>query len=184
MPPPLPCPVVPPPLPPDLISTSAAALVPASAIQRLTSGGLSVDFDIGKVQLQFVASVQCIAGTCNLIPPPRTFPLEGTFTPVTDSPGSVLIIFVGKPLFDEYRPDLPHRDLFQRQPDGHVGQVRWPDRRHHRAGNAGRQQWASASPEGPTDDELYVHATATANLGGPSGWLCRSAACGFWTKLF
>lgn len=87
-PPPLPCPVVPPPLPPDLISTSAAALVPASAIQRSTLGGLSVDFDIGKVQLQFVASVQCIAGICNPIPPPTTFPLKGTFTPVTTGPGA------------------------------------------------------------------------------------------------
>jgi hypothetical protein len=88
VPPPLPCPVVPPPLPPDLISTSVAALVPASAIQRSASGGLSVDLDIGKVQLQFVASVQCIAGICNPIAPPTTFPLKGTFTPVTTGPGA------------------------------------------------------------------------------------------------
>ena len=87
VPSPLPCPVVPPPLPPDLISTSAAALVPASAIQRLASGGLSVDFDMGKVQLQFVASVQCISGVCNAIPSPTTFPLKGTFTPAT-GPGA------------------------------------------------------------------------------------------------
>ena len=86
VPPPLPCPVVPPPLPPDLISTSAAALVPASAIQRSASGGLSVDLDIGNVQ--FVGSVQCIAGVCNQIPPPTTFPLKGTFTPVTTGPGA------------------------------------------------------------------------------------------------
>ena len=88
VPPPLPCPVVPPPLPPDLISTSAAALVPASAIHRSTSGGLSVDFDLGTVQLQFVAAVQCVAGVCNPIPPPTTFPLKGTFTPVTTGPGA------------------------------------------------------------------------------------------------
>jgi len=88
VPPPLPCPVVPPPLPPDLISTSAVALVPASAIQRSNSGGLSVDLDIGKVQLQFVSSVQCIASVCNLIPPPTTFPLKGTLTPVTTGPGA------------------------------------------------------------------------------------------------
>lgn len=87
-PPPLPCPVVPPPLPPDLISTSAAALVPASAIQRSAASGLSVDFDIGKTQLQFITAVQCIAGVCNPIPPPTTFPLKGTFTPVTTDPGA------------------------------------------------------------------------------------------------
>jgi hypothetical protein len=81
VPPPLPCPVVPPPLPPYLISTSAAALVPASAIQRSALNGLSMDFDIGKVQLQFVASMQCIAGTCNTIPPPTTFPLRGRSRP-------------------------------------------------------------------------------------------------------
>jgi hypothetical protein len=88
VPPPSPCPVVPPPLSPDLISTLAVALVPASSIQRSTSGGLSVDLDIGKVQLQFVASVRCIAGVCNPIPPPTTFPLKGTFTPVTTGPGA------------------------------------------------------------------------------------------------
>lgn len=87
VPPPLPCPVVPPPLPPDLISTSATALVAASTIQR-SSGGVSVDFDIDTVQLQFVASVQCIAGICNPIPPPTSFPLKGTFTPVTTGPGA------------------------------------------------------------------------------------------------
>jgi hypothetical protein len=86
-PPPLPCPVVPPPLPPDLVSTSAAALVPASAIQRSPSGGLSVDLDIGTVQLQFFSSVQCIGGVCNPISLPATFPLIGTFTPVT-GPGA------------------------------------------------------------------------------------------------
>jgi hypothetical protein len=88
VPPPLQCPVVPPPLPPDLISTSAAALVPASAIQRSTSADLSVDFDIGKVQLQFFAAIQCIAGICNPIPTPTTFPVKGTFTPVTTGPGA------------------------------------------------------------------------------------------------
>jgi hypothetical protein len=87
-PPPLPCPVIPPPLPPDLISTAAFALVPASAIQRSTSADLSVDFDIGKVQLQFFAAIQCIAGICNPIPTPTTFPVKGTFTPVTTGPGA------------------------------------------------------------------------------------------------
>jgi hypothetical protein len=86
-PPPLPCPVVPPPPPPDLVSTSAAALVPVSAIQRSPSGGLSVDLDIGTVQLQFISSVQCIGGVCNPISLPATFPLKGTFTPVT-GPGA------------------------------------------------------------------------------------------------
>jgi hypothetical protein len=62
--------------------------VPPSAIQRSASGGLSVDLDLGNVQLHFVASVQCVAGTCNPIPPPTTFPLKGTFTPVTTGPGA------------------------------------------------------------------------------------------------
>lgn len=88
VPPPTPCPVVPPPLPPDLTSTSAAALVPASAIRRSTSGLLSVDLEIGTVQLQFVSAVKCVGGTCNPIPPPTTFPLKGTFTPVTTGPGA------------------------------------------------------------------------------------------------
>ena len=88
---PLPCPppTIPPPTPPDLVATFVSGLVPASAIQRLPSGGLSVDLDIGKLEtLQFVGSVQCIGGVCNPIPPPPTFPLKGTFTPITSGVGA------------------------------------------------------------------------------------------------
>jgi hypothetical protein len=82
-------PPVPPPLPPDNIATFVAGLVSMSAIQRLSSGGLSLDLDIQKLDtLQFVGSVQCIAGVCNPIPPPTTFPLKGTFTPMTSGVGA------------------------------------------------------------------------------------------------
>lgn len=83
-----PGPVGPPPNPPDMVSTSVNALVQASAIQSSKSGGLSVDLDIGKAQMVYSSSVQCIAGTCQSIPPPITFPLKGTFTPLTAGPGT------------------------------------------------------------------------------------------------
>lgn len=90
VPPPIPCmlPTDPPPLPPDLVSTTVSGLVPSSAIQRLPSGGLFVDLDIGKIQVQYVGSVQCMNAVCNPISPPSTFPLKGTFTPVTSGPGT------------------------------------------------------------------------------------------------
>jgi hypothetical protein len=90
VPPPVPCllPTDPPPLPPDLVSTTASGLVPSSAIQRLPSGGLFVDLDIDKIQVQYFASVQCVNAVCNLIPPPSTFPLKGTFAPITSGPGT------------------------------------------------------------------------------------------------
>ena len=66
LPPIPPCvvPPPPPPLPPDMISITVSGFVAASALQRLPSGGLTVDLDIGKLQQQFVSSVQCINGAC------------------------------------------------------------------------------------------------------------------------
>jgi len=73
----------PPPPPADAISTNVSGLVPASALQRLPSGALSVNLDIGTLQQQYVMTLQCVSGTCNPVPPPLTFPLNGTFTPVS-----------------------------------------------------------------------------------------------------
>ncbi len=91
VPQPVPCvaPTDPPPLPSDMVATYVSGLVPASAIERLPSGGLSVDLDIGKLEtLQYAGSVRCAGGVCNPIPPPAAFPLKGTFTPVTSGAGT------------------------------------------------------------------------------------------------
>lgn len=76
-------PPTPPPPPADMVSTTVSGLVPASAIQRLASGALSVNLDIGKLQQQYANTMQCLGGVCNPVPPPATFPLVGTFTPIT-----------------------------------------------------------------------------------------------------
>ena len=86
---PPPVPTNPPPPLPDLVATFVTGLVPASTIQRLASGGLAVDLDISRLEtLQFAGSVQCIGGACNPVPPPSTFQLKGTFTPITTGVGA------------------------------------------------------------------------------------------------
>ena len=86
---PPPVPTNPPPPLPDLEATFVTGLVPASAIQRLPSGSLSVDLDIDRLEtLQFAGSVRCISGACIPIPPPNSFPLKGTFTPITSGAGA------------------------------------------------------------------------------------------------
>lgn len=77
----------PPPPPVDAISTTVSGLVPASALQRGPSGALSVNLDIGKLQQQYVMSLQCLGGNCTPTAPPLTFPLVGTFAPTT-GPGA------------------------------------------------------------------------------------------------
>jgi hypothetical protein len=87
-PPPIPCVLPPfPPPPPDLVATSASAYVPASAVQRSPSGGISIDLDAGALNGHvFIGSVQCAGGCCNPVASPATFPLKGTFAPVTSGP--------------------------------------------------------------------------------------------------
>jgi hypothetical protein len=80
-------PTDPPLLPPDMVSTTAAGFVPSSAIQRLPSGGLAVDLDLTKVQNPYIGSQRCVGGVCGFVPPPATFPVKGTFTPLTSGIG-------------------------------------------------------------------------------------------------
>jgi hypothetical protein len=81
-------PTDPPPPPADMASIGAGGFVSAAAIRRLPSGALSVDLDLNKMQHPTIWSQQCVSGICSQLPPPATFPLRGTFTPVLSGPGA------------------------------------------------------------------------------------------------